>query len=167
MTAGEMVVDPGASCCRDSSTKKRGSVRGAYSGLACVHYAARWGSAAFLQHLVLRRGLPASQPWPTSTVGATPAHDAVTAGNLPALRWLLANTDSDVNSRDGGGATVVHLAARYGRLDALKAMVKTSTSGHCAQAVHARTNTGAIPLHFAVSTGRLDVVRFLVERGPR
>lgn len=78
-------------------------------GATCVHYAARGGHVKVLDFLVNKCTMRANV---RSFVGATPAHDAAAMGKLPALVWLLRNTDCTLWDRDKDGATVLHIAAR-------------------------------------------------------
>ncbi len=85
------------------------------TGATIVHHAARSDGVDAVKLLVAERGLPGSG---RSLVGATPAHDAAAAGCLRTLQWLLDHTDCTVTDADDSGATVTHLAARYGALTA-------------------------------------------------
>ena len=59
---------------------------------------------------------------------------------------------------DDTGAGPIHYAARAGKLDALRYLVK-----ECGLVAHGTTKVGATPAHDAAATGQLDCLRWLLE----
>jgi ankyrin repeat protein len=68
--------------------------------------------------------------------------------------------------REGGGLTVLHYAARDGRLDMVKLLVQKGADVN-AQMDMDQMMGGETVLHYAVCSGSVEVVKFLVEAGAR
>jgi ankyrin repeat protein len=60
--------------------------------------------------------------------------------------------------------TAVHLAARYGHLDALRCLVSAGASVDAAMTVADHVG-GVTPLHLAVEAGHIDVIDYLIVAG--
>nr|XP_017212251.1 espin-like [Danio rerio] len=65
-----------------------------------------------------------------------------------------------VQDRDSGGATPLHLAARFGRVEAVNWLLV-----HGAEA-EVETNCGALPAHYAAAKGDLTCLKLLIGRAP-
>jgi ankyrin repeat protein len=68
-------------------------------------------------------------------------------GDLEAVKGLLAQTDVDINSRDGSSKTPLHAAAEEGRLNVVKFLVENGADKG------AKNNEDRTPLHFAAENG--------------
>nr|WP_255565508.1 ankyrin repeat domain-containing protein [Wolbachia endosymbiont of Cylisticus convexus] len=90
--------------------------------------------------------------------GSTLLHHAA-FGNDPKLIKLLLNElrfDIDIINKEGN--TPLHVAARYGRLDAVKGLLTRGAN------IDARNNVNNTPLHIAARYGQLDVVKELLDK---
>nr|GMD03882.1 putative E3 ubiquitin-protein ligase XBAT31 [Ipomoea batatas] len=109
-------------------------------GRTCLHYAGYYGHSDCLQSIL------------------SAAHSAHVAQSWGFARY--------VNTRDGSGATSLHLAARHRRAECVRlllsneALVCASTGGYgfCSY-------PGCTPLHLAARAGSLDCVRELLAWG--
>ena len=106
-------------------------------------------------------GADAHRPSPSADQPAPSAVDeslaaAVRAGELDALRAALAS-GTDVEARDARGSTLLILAAYYGHLPLVEALLRAGASPNAADA--ARGNT---PLMGAIFRGEDDVARRLL-----
>ena len=127
--------------------------------------------------------------------GTSPMILAVTSGHLDCLREILRYSDElDLTSvLSDNGATLAHIAARKGDLEALKAVITAEQSlcevgdirgatplhvcayhGHldcldCLLDNGAEANVGdfdgATPVHFAAASGHLECLKQLVDKG--
>jgi len=66
---------------------------------------------------------------------------------------------TDYCYRDKAGATVCHVLARYGHVEALRRVVEMKGD----ESLIARTFRGASPLHYAATSGHLDMTRLIVQ----
>jgi ankyrin repeat protein len=71
---------------------------------------------------------------------------------------FLKNHDPNFNANDNGEDTLLHHAARFENIDAVKFLVNEYGAD-----VNARNREGDTPLHFAARSGRIDAVKFLVD----
>ena len=96
----------------------------------------------------------------TSAPPATaPVADAARAGNLTAVRALLA-AGEDANAAHGDGMSALHWAAEQGQVDLARALLQGGAT------VDAVTRIGNYtPLHVASAAGQSDMVRLLLEAG--
>ena len=109
--------------------------------------------AAQVEHL-LRRGAN-----PNGLVGeARILNEATVWGEVPVLQSLL-DHGADVDGRDLGGWTAVHVAQNNDRQDLARLLVGSGAN------VNAQDKQGCTPLHLAASRGDADVVRWLIELG--
>jgi ankyrin repeat protein len=121
-------------------------------------------------------------------------HEAAAMGVLPRLEQLLADNPSDVNTWSADGFRPLHLAAFFGRPDAVERLLARGaevstparhpfhvTALHAALAgptpqvaralvaagadVNARQQGGVTPLQEAAANGAADLVRLLLEHG--
>ena len=94
--------------------------------------------------------------------GPSPAaeiHQAVQAGDLAKVKALLDRDPAQVNVRDEGGRTPLHLAARGTSAAVLALLVERGAD------VNALDGNGIAPLHSLASRGNADGVRLLLDRG--
>ncbi|XP_078671459.1 transient receptor potential cation channel subfamily A member 1-like isoform X1 [Branchiostoma floridae x Branchiostoma belcheri] len=100
--------------------------------------------------------------------GCTPLHHAAQGGFDKNVRSLIA-AGADRNSRNNNGETALHEAARHGRLNVLKTLLRGSgREGKPGDSIKVRlVNTansrGLRPLHLASKYGHPDVVRYLLD----
>jgi ankyrin repeat protein len=92
--------------------------------------------------------------------GSTALHDAAEAGDLEAVRALIAaGADLDATTRLGA-YTPLHLAAAAGQAATAIALIEAGAD------VHAATESGAaVALHFAAAAGSTDIVAALLATG--
>jgi len=91
--------------------------------------------------------------------GVTGALRAASKGDLAALKDLRRQITLQ-SCVDKFGASLVHYAARAGKLDCVKWLVEVSSLSGTKPA-----NNGATPAHDAAATGNLDALRWLIEKG--
>ncbi|MFH1831407.1 MAG: ankyrin repeat domain-containing protein [bacterium] len=94
---------------------------------------------------------------------------AVFYGELKAVKFFVNEKKMDVNEKNQGKYTPLHLAAENGYLDIVKFLIEKGAS------INEKDNSGNTPLHKAVAritdTGKdkgpasLDVVKYLVDKG--
>ncbi|KAI5614176.1 espin-like protein, partial [Silurus asotus] len=63
--------------------------------------------------------------------------------------------------QDGEGATALHLAARFGRAEALQWLLTAGSS------TELQTHCGALPVHYAAASGDLTCLKLLVTHSPQ
>lgn len=63
--------------------------------------------------------------------------------------------------RDAAGATVLHLAARFGCVEVIQWLL--SVGG----VAEVKTHCGAVPAHYAAANGDLACLKLLVQHAPR
>lgn len=105
----------------------------------CLHYAAKGGDPACLK-AVLRaaREMPMDSPW-----GYT----------------------SYVNWRDRGGVTALHYAARSGRVENLRMLLREGAHSSLNDSQYRHCPVGNYPLHWAAAAGDVGVVKELLVWG--
>ncbi|MCC6358742.1 MAG: ankyrin repeat domain-containing protein [Phycisphaerales bacterium] len=99
--------------------------------------------------------------------GATPLHRAAWAGDLSAIRSLLAAganvnervEDSHATGPSRLGFSALHFAAMNGHIDVITALLDAGAD------VNARDTEGGTPLHYAAGKGGSDVVSLLLKQG--
>ncbi|XP_066281640.1 transient receptor potential cation channel subfamily A member 1-like isoform X2 [Branchiostoma lanceolatum] len=100
--------------------------------------------------------------------GCTPLHHAAQGGFDKNVRSLLA-AGADRNSRNDNGETALNEAARHGRLNVMKTLLRGSgREGKPGDSIKVRlVNTansrGMRPLHLACKYGHPEVVRYLLD----
>ncbi len=85
--------------------------------------------------------------------------DAVKAGNAASVTALVDLDRSVLTARDGGGRTLLHWAARNGRLAVLALLVEKGAD------VNAADRGGVTALHSLASQGNIEGLRVLLDRG--
>ena len=98
--------------------------------------------------------------------GETPFHYAAWYNNQGALRRLLeygVKHKKDVNARDHHGETVLHAAARWGKVDAVKLLLEKKYGVH----VNALNDNKNSPLFLAGVHNRSAVVTLLKQAGAK
>ena len=73
------------------------------------------------------------------------------------MKYFVEGKGMNVNGRDKGGKTPVHIAAREGTLNTVKFLV------HHGGDIRLTTLKGQTPLHLAASEGKLSIVDYLVQ----
>lgn len=91
------------------------------TGTNALYYVAGEGHLDFLQMFISRgRGLVNS----TSNYGRTPLHIAAENGHVDVVRWLVENTDADINHHANKfNITPLYLAAKGGHVDVVKCLL--------------------------------------------
>jgi ankyrin repeat protein len=90
---------------------------------------------------------------------SSPLHIAAGEGHVQLCSVLLEHRQVDIEACNGGGATVLHLAAEYGHVDVVKLLLNRGAN------VAALSSRGETPLHFAVKNGHRLVCSILLDRG--
>ena len=109
---------------------------------------------------VLLVGCGESQP-PEPTTVKTPdisIHEAVAEGNIESVKQHLA-AGTDVNAKDKGGGTPLHIATISDHTEAAELLIAESAD------VNAKTTSGYTPLHYAAGNSHKGIVELLIEKG--
>lgn len=90
----------------------------------------------------------------------TELHTAAREGNLEKLGALLTDAEAmkAVNATDRHRRTALHLAAFFGKSEAVDTLLEKGADPHC------EAMDGFLPLHFAAQSGHLEVLRLLVRK---
>ena len=80
----------------------------------------------------------------------------IRAGDLVALKWLVASGQVSVNGQRD--RTSLHLAAALGRLEMVRYLVEEAGAD-----LRVRDDKGSTFLDLAANNGRLEIVRYLIE----
>jgi len=96
--------------------------------------------------------------------GLRPLHRAAVAGQVPALRQLLAR-GADREAFSVGGLTALHLAAAQGQAAALAALLESAADHTVAAQVPGAATNGWTALHFAAMSGDGECLRLLLAAG--
>ncbi|MFO0589783.1 MAG: ankyrin repeat domain-containing protein [Polyangiaceae bacterium] len=91
--------------------------------------------------------------------GSTPLMAAAAAGADRTLIERLVAWGAELDAGDARGFAAVHVAAQFGNVDALAALVD------CGANLRSKTADGLMPLHVAAGTGKSDIVEWLLARG--
>jgi hypothetical protein len=81
------------------------------------------------------------------------------SGDLAGLKSMLDARPSLIDGRDSVERTLLHAAARAGRIDVMRYLIDKGLG------VNIRDASGYSPLHEAAATGGEEAVRFLISRG--
>ncbi len=144
------------------------------SGLALLHYAARWGHTDTLKTLLTKKGLDLEIKNPE---GQTPLFLAVKDNNLETTQLLL-DHGANVNVQDRDGDTPLLQAAHHGNQALLQTLFQFGPDivkdnniestrlflAHGAN-VNVEDRDGNTPLMQAVCHGNKDLVELLVQHG--
>ena len=79
-------------------------------------------------------------------------------GHLPSMRVILRH-GANVNSRQAGGTSALHRAARHDRAAAVNALIEAGAD------VEIETNEGSTPLGLAAEGGRSEALLALLQKG--
>merc|ERR1712032_220627 len=92
-----------------------------------IHEASLQGNVEALDKLFLENGgdVQALNGWDEKSI--PPLGYAVATGNVSAIRWFVSK-GANVDAEDGKKNTLLHYAAGYGHLDALKELLKAGSS---------------------------------------
>lgn len=91
---------------------------------------------------------------------AAPVHDAVKAGDIPALKKILATGPQGIaDAKDKGASTPLHWASTWNKPEAASVLIRAGAN------VEARTDNGAAPLHWAAYRNALEVADLLIRFG--
>ena len=94
--------------------------------------------------------------------GRTPLHVAAQREYLEMIEFISkCFFKENANPRDDKGITPLHLAATYGKLEALKILLSKNINKNPPSLIDGKT-----PLHFAAEQGNLDVVKELLKHVP-
>ncbi|KAJ2987646.1 hypothetical protein NUW58_g4389 [Xylaria curta] len=95
-----------------------------------------------------------------SVFRASGLHVAAAGGSVDCLKFYLDHGRlADLEVRSDGLHTPLHLAAMYGRVDAIKYLLLQGAN------VNARSSDGSTPLHLAVKSRQLEAARALADHG--
>ncbi|HBY06018.1 MAG: hypothetical protein UV38_C0002G0230 [candidate division TM6 bacterium GW2011_GWE2_42_60] len=103
--------------------------------------------------------------------GETPFHqfieacDTETEESLKMIAQFLTIAPDLATTKDKGGHTPLHYAARNGLLETTKLLVQNGVKIDAFTRPDLRFSAGYTPLHFASENGREDVITFLIEKG--
>ena len=94
--------------------------------------------------------------------GRNPFHGAAYSGNFEVVRILIECDPADINARDGGGWTSLHMASarHHFKGSSVVRLLLEHGADTNVQNRHGRT-----PLHFASFSGAVEVVPLLLEHG--
>lgn len=105
-------------------------------------------------------------PWPGPSPGASsrlgvpqPGTLSLPEGAGSRCRWPSRFLPQDT---DNSGATILHLAARFGHHEVIDWLLRFGGSDPTAA-----TNTGALPVHYAAAKGDFPSLRLLLGHCPR
>ncbi len=84
---------------------------------------------------------------------------AACKGDVEKLKSLLKKEPSFLNSKGGGGLTLLHFASWEGSKEAVEFLISQEADVMC------RSENGETPLHFASLSVNVDVIKFLISRG--
>ena len=85
-------------------------------------------------------------------------------GNIDVIRFLLEN-GADIDDKNYGGFTPLHIAAKYGEIKAMITILSYASKEHKVELLATKDNSGKTALHIAAENGKIDVIRFLLENG--
>ncbi|KAI0026616.1 ankyrin repeat-containing domain protein, partial [Vararia minispora EC-137] len=86
-------------------------------------------------------------------------HRAVRTGDDNLVRSLLA-AGEDIEARDDGGSTALHIAAKEGRVDIIVRLLLDGGAD-----IDALSPSGMTALHYAVLYGHIEIISILLDRG--
>lgn len=89
--------------------------------------------------------------------GADLLHWHSAKGNVDIMKYLLQNTESDINSKDSAGKTPLCIAVQTKKLDAVKFLVENGAD------LDIKDNEGNTPLDYAVKNKSEKIIKFLKD----
>jgi len=129
-------------------------------GLTPFHYALEIEDMRMIKQL-LPQQLHSSTFTLESGKPTTPSHFAIEKGNIELLEIIIEHFGDTGLSIINDGWTLIHTAARFGRLEMLKFLEKKYKTGF-----NVKAKNGMTPLHLAVIGGRRQTVKYLVSESP-
>jgi hypothetical protein len=88
-----------------------------------------------------------------------PILNAAEMGHFVVVKYLVDNLkDKNMKIEKSHGWTLLHLAAKQGRIDIVKYVMSKVLN------INPKDNYGHTPLHFAAGEGKLDVVKYIMEK---
>ncbi len=99
--------------------------------------------------------------------GSSPIHFAAAMGDVASID-LFIKYKSNLNVKDGIGATPLHLACFYGHLEAAKHLLNPKTKINDATKIKKSLvfyDAETTPLHAALASGNIDLVKWLIDNG--
>jgi len=103
-------------------------------------------------------GEPQSPEPPTAEASDISIHDAVSLGDVEAIKQHLA-ADADVNAKDDDGVTLLEYAAGGGRKEIVELLIAKGAD------VNAKVDDGVTPLFGAALLGHTAIVELLILNG--
>lgn len=85
--------------------------------------------------------------------------EAAVGNRLGEVKHYIKKKPEIINHRNIEGETALHLAARSGRLEIVKILLKNGAD------VHQTTSTGWTPLHYAACCGEFQTAKYLIKQG--
>ena len=113
------------------------------------------GDEALVRYLIASgAAIDAKNPW----WGLTPLLIAGNRGHRPMVEFLLEQR-ADINARDKGGDSLLHLAVRWPDTEFVKSLVSREAD------INARNVPHDTPMHAAAWWGKVELVEFYLEQG--
>ena len=128
-------------------------------GALALNVAARRGNAS-IAHMLLEAG---ADPNEYDGSGCAAIHHAADVGCVKVIEILLdhkANIDLPVSEQSltiAGNTTALNIAARHGKLEAVKSLIERGANIEIENAIH------MVPLQSAAKAGRFDVVHLMMD----
>jgi ankyrin repeat protein len=91
----------------------------------------------------------------------TPLMFAARMNNKELITTLLDSSKIDINSQRADGNTALHLAAQYGGLEAVKALIEAQAK------IGAKNRKGQSPLYIALLNNHKDIAKLLIDKGAK
>jgi ankyrin repeat protein len=92
----------------------------------------------------------------------TALHFACYYGHVDVVKFLLNDSNANIQMKTSNGCTSLHLAARFGHLNVVQYLIDDAPT--CAD-IDAESNDGLTALHYATMNGYSNVVQYLLNNG--
>lgn len=133
------------------------------NGFTCLYWAARYKWAHIVDFLIEN----GANPNIGDKAGYGPIHVAGQINNVDLLKVLVSKvSDIDVKSENKFEMTALHLAAKFGAIDAVRYLIQNGANkfATCKDIMLGGDhNEGYSPLHLAAFANKLNVVKCLIE----